>query len=139
MCIFSCETLTAVNNLGLSAEDRNSVNAIIMAIKCHVDGHINESMERCRLQCRVQQPGESFDDYLVSLWELAKICNFCSEECSQKSIHDQIIEGLLDGDTIEELLKQQNLTLDATITTCRTQEAAKKQRQDITDRSVLAI
>ena len=88
---------------------------------------------------RVQQPGESFDDYLVSLRELAKTCNFCSAECSQKSIRDQIIEGLLDGDTIEELLKQQNLTLDATITTCRAQEAAKKQRQDITDHSVLAI
>ena len=43
---FSRETLTVVNNLGLSAEDRNSVNAIITAIKCHVDGHINESMER---------------------------------------------------------------------------------------------
>ena len=73
-------------------------------------------------------PGKSFDYYLVSLRELAKTCNFCSAECSQKSIRDQIIERLLDGDTIEELLKQQNLTLDATITTCRAQEAAKKQR-----------
>ena len=71
--------------------------------------------------------------------ELSKACNFCSAECSQKSIHDQIIEGLLDGDTIEELLKHQNLTLDATITTCRGQEAAKKQSKDITDHSVLAI
>ena len=136
---FSRETLTVVNNLGLSADDRNSVGAIITAIKRHVDGHINESMERRRLRHRVQQPGESFDNYLVSLWELAKTCNFCSATCSQKSIRDQIIEGLLDGDTIEELLKQQNLTLDATITTCCAQEAAKEQRQDITDHSVLAI
>ena len=44
---------------------------------------------------------------------------------SQKSIHDQIIKGLVDGDTIEELLKQQNITLDATITMCRAQEATK--------------
>jgi len=136
---FLRETLTVVNNLGLSEEDRNSATAIIAAIKRHVDGHINESMERRWLQRRVQQPGESFDDYLVSLWELAKTCNFCSAVCSQKSIRDQIIEGLVDGDTIEELLKQRDLTLDATITTCRAQEAAKKQCQDITDHSVLAI
>ena len=62
---FSRETLTVVNNLGLSANDKNNVGAIITAIKCHVDGHINESMERRRLRRRVQQPGESFDDYLV--------------------------------------------------------------------------
>ena len=106
--MFSPETLTVVNNLGLSADDRNSVNTIITAIKCHVDGCINESMERRRLRHRVQQPGKSFDDYLVSLRELAKTCNFCSAECSKKSIRDQIIERLLDGDTIEELLKQQS-------------------------------
>jgi len=136
---FSRETLTVVNNLGLSIEDRNCANAIIMAIKCHVDRHINESMERHRLRRRVQQPGESFDDYLVSLRELAKIYNFCSAQCSQKSIRDQIIEDLLYGNTIEELLKQQNLTLDPTVTTFRAHEAAKKQHQDITDQSVLAI
>jgi len=96
-------------------------------------------MERRQLWPRLQQPDESFDDYLVSLQELAKTCNFCSAEHSQKCICDQIIEGLLDGDTIEELLKQQNLTLDSTITTFRAQEAAKKQRQDIIDHSVLAI
>ena len=69
---FSRETVSVVNNLGLSADDRNGVNAIISEIKRHVDGHINESMEHHRLRCRVQQPGDSFDDYLVSLQELAK-------------------------------------------------------------------
>ncbi|XP_065893428.1 uncharacterized protein [Dysidea avara] len=136
---FSRETLTVVNNLGLSEEDRNNAEAVIAAIKRHVDGHINESMERRRLRRRVQQPGESFDNYLVSLRVLAKTCNFCSTACSQKSIRDQIIEGLVDGDTIEQLLRQQNLTLDTTITMCCAQEAAKTQRKDITDHSVLAI
>ena len=45
----------------------------------------------------------------------------------------------MDGDTIEQLLRQQNLTLDTTITMCRAQEAAKTRRKDITDHSVLAI
>ena len=136
---FSRETLTVLNNLGLSEEDRNNAEAVIAAIKHHVDGHINESMERHRLRRRVQQLGESIDDYLVSLRELAKTCNFCSTACSQKSIRDQIIEGLVDGDTIEQLLRQQILTLDTTITMCRAQEAAKTQRKDMTDHSVLAI
>ena len=72
--------------------------------------------------------GESFDNFLVSLRELAKTCKFCSDECIQKSIRDQIVEGLIDGDTVEDLLKESDLTLEATISKCRAQEAAKQQR-----------
>ena len=96
-------------------------------------------MERRKLCRRVQQQGESLDDYLVSLRELTKTCNFCSEECTQKSIRDQIIEGLLDGDTVEHLLRKHNLTLATTITMCRAQEAAKQQHKDIAGHFVLAI
>ena len=52
-----------------------------------------------------------------------------------ENIRDQIIEGLLDGDTVEHL----DLTLTTTITMCRAQEAAKQQHKDIADHSVLAI
>jgi len=60
----------------------------------------------------------------------------------QKSIQDQIIEGSLDGDITENLLKQPDLTLDAAITLCRAQEAAKKQRGEMNSANpgaVLAI
>ena len=49
-----------------------------------------------------------------------------------KSIRDQIIEGLNDGDTIEDLLQESGLTLATTITKCQNREAAKKHRVDIT-------
>ena len=45
----------------------------------------------------MQQQGETFDDFLVSLRELEKTCNFCSDACAQQGIRDQISEGLLDG------------------------------------------
>ena len=43
---FSRETLTVVDNLGLTTEERNDSSTIIAALKRHVEGHINESMER---------------------------------------------------------------------------------------------
>ena len=46
----------------------------------------------------------------------------------QKNIRDQIIEGLRDGDTVESLLQEVDLTLTNTITKCRSKEAAKKNR-----------
>ena len=139
---FSRETLTIVENLGLTTEQRKNVDAIISALKGHIEGHRNESMERHNLRRRKQQPGESFDDFLVSLRELAKTCNFCSNECTEKNLRDQIIEGIRDGDTVEHLLRQRTLTLNTAITTCRAEEAAKRQRKDISEPipgAVLAI
>lgn len=128
---FSRETVTIVDNLGLTAAQRRDATRIVAAISQYVEGQMNESVERRHFRQRRQQPGESFDDFLVSLRELAKTCNFCTDECTQKSIRDQIVEGLLDGDAIEDLLKERELTLDAAILKCRAQEAAKQQREEI--------
>ena len=57
-----------------------------------------------------------------------KTCNFCNDGCTQKSMHDQIIEGLLGGDTVEHLLQEKDVSLDTAIHMCQAQEAAMKQR-----------
>lgn len=85
------ETLAIVNNLGLSVGQRNDVDAIISTIKCHINGQINESVDRHNLRSHTQQTGESFDDFFVALRKLIKICNFCSNQCTQKNIRDHII------------------------------------------------
>ena len=38
--------------------------------------------------------------------------------CMQKGVRDQIIEGLSDGDTIEDLLQMSNPTLQAAVEKC---------------------
>ena len=98
LCL-SRETVAIVDNLGLSDEQRNNVDTVIQAIKRHIDGQINESVERRNLRNRTQQLGESFDDFLVALREMTKTCNFCNPQCAKKNIRDQIITGLLDKDT----------------------------------------
>ena len=127
---FSRETLSIVQNLGLTTEQRNDVTTIIEALQSYVDGHLNEIIERRNFGRRVQQPGESFDDFLIALRELAKTCKFCSDACTE-DIRDQVIEGASDGDTIEDLLQENNLTLAKTISMGRSREAAKKHRSDI--------
>ena len=127
LCL-SRETLAVVHNLGLSEAQMKKPAVIIEAMQKYVDGHINETMERHKFHRRTQQQGETFDDYLISLRELAKTCKFCSDACMQRSIRDQIIEGLRDGDTVEDLLQESELTLTTTVAKCRSKEAAKKNR-----------
>ena len=90
---FSRETVTVVDNLGMTVAQRGSVDEIISAIEQYVRGQLNESVERRNFRQRVQQEGESFDDFLVALRELAKTCNFCSDECIQKNIRNHWARG----------------------------------------------
>ena len=76
-------------------------------------GAINETVERRNFRKRQQFARESFDD----------------------ALRDRIIEGLLNGDTVKELLRQKDLALSKTMQVCRAHEAAKQQRLEITGNS----
>ena len=43
---FSRDTLSIVQNLGLTEEQKGSMDETIHAIKRYIDGHINETVER---------------------------------------------------------------------------------------------
>ena len=91
-------------------------------MKRYIDGHVNKTVERKNFCKHTQKVGKSFDDFLVSLQELVKTCNFCSDACTNKNIRDQII------DTTKDLLQETNLILDKAISKRQAQEAAKKQQ-----------
>ena len=111
------------------------MTTIIEALQAYIDGHLNETVERRNFRCRKQQAGETFNDYLISLRDLAKTCRFCSDSCIEKNIWDQLIEGISDSDTVEDLLQENNLNLTRAIAICCSKEAAKRHRFDITRES----
>ncbi len=51
----------------------------------------------------------------------------CNNDCLQHSLRDQLVEGVIDRETVQDLLKEQTLTLEKAINTCRAMEAAKKE------------
>lgn len=101
----------------------NQPDAVIQAMQEYID----EIVER-----QWQQQGESFDNFLIVLCKLIKTCKFCLETCAQKNLRDQIIEGLRDTETVEDLLKENNHTLNSTIARCRIWEATRKHCSDVT-------
>ena len=135
LCL-SRETLAVVHNLGLSEAQIKKPSAIIEAMQKYEDRHINETMERYKFRHRTQQEGETFDDYLISLRDLAKTCKFCSDACIQKSIRDQIIEGLRDGDTAEDPFT--GVRTNTYHHSCQMQEQRSGQEEPVTDGSSIA-
>ena len=55
-----------------------------------------------------------------------KTCKFCSDICTQESIHEQIIESLIDSSTIEDLLQEVDQILHIATTTAN-EKAVKLQ------------
>ena len=74
------------------------MSLIITALKWYVNGHVNETVDHRNFCRHFQQPGESFNDYYVSLCATSAWKGY-----SLKSILDQILEGFVDGEIIVDL------------------------------------
>ena len=84
---FSRETASVVDKLGLPEEDKKKIDKIIQALKVHVEGAVNETVERRNFRKRRQHTQESFDDFLFALRDLIKTCNYCAaDDCVNKAL-----------------------------------------------------
>ena len=126
-------SLRILRNLGLTDDQLADAAIIVERLKCYARGQLNESVERRNFRNRMQQPGETVNDYMVELRNLVRTCNFCGDTCTEKALRDQLIEGLHDSEVVEDLLKVQELTLATAINNARASESAKKNLANISD------
>ena len=105
-----------------------TVDEILTALQDYAVGLTNETYERFVFRKKKQDEGESFDSFFSKLCVLIKSCNFCAA-CSDSLMRDQIVTGVRDHDTRQDLLKVQNLTLQKCTDICRAAEAASSNNQ----------
>ena len=104
-------------------EDRNNMADILVKYDQHFLGQKQEFFERFQFNRRNQESGESIDEYVSVLRNLAKTCGFC--DCMRELLlMDRLLLGISDDKTREELLSTHDLTLSKTIEICRAKEAA---------------
>ena len=77
-----------MDNIGLPEEDRRKVYTIIDALKSHMKGAINETVERRNFRKRQQFARDYFNDFLVALRDLVKTCNYCTDACTDNAVRD---------------------------------------------------
>ena len=118
------EAMRIFNGLKFSdGEDRNNMADVIKKFDQHFLGQTQESFERFQFNRRNQESGESIDEYVSVLRNMAKTCGFC--DCMRELlIMDRILLGILDDKTREELLSTHDLTLVKALEICRAREAA---------------
>ena len=118
------EAMRIFNGMKFSeGEDRNKMADILVKYDQHFLGQTQEFFERFQFNRRDQASGESIDEYLSVLRNMAKTCGFC--DCMRDLlIMDRLLLGISDDKTREELLSTHDLTLNKAIDICRGMEAA---------------
>ncbi|UYV78582.1 hypothetical protein LAZ67_16002066 [Cordylochernes scorpioides] len=106
-------------------DEKENYEQTKMALDKYFTPHKNVVTERFKFRQRVQKDDESIDNYLISLRELSKSCEFGNLEADM--IRDQIIEKCNNKQLKEKLLQQENLTLSKTIDIARMLEISRKE------------
>ena len=122
---FTSETRNIYESLTLTAEDREDSATIMDALEIFAKGIINETMERHIFNCRNQEDGEQFDDFLTEIKILSKNCNFCNT-CYNGLLRDRIVNGIQNDAVRQKLLSQKDLNLEKAINICRADEKARE-------------
>ena len=108
---------------GIPGSESASVEEIVAAMQQHLRRQRNVLLDRRDFDSRVQQEGESFDEYLCTLKEIAAFCDFCSA-CADERLRDRIVVGVRSDEARRRMLEQNDLTLMTAADICRAAENA---------------
>ena len=101
---------TRVVRYGLPVAQDADVNAVITAMQAHLRRQRNVIIDRRDFFTRVQELGETVDDFLCGLKEIASFCDFC-HHCLDNRFRDRIVVGTRDEEARRRMLEKPDLTL----------------------------
>ena len=124
ICVMGDNAEKIFESFGLTEVDRLTFDQVMAKFDDYFNLKRNIVHERARFYERCQQPGETIDTYIRSLYELAAVAEVPSKE---EAIRDKLIIGGLSKDLREKLQLQADLTLQQAISQARQYEQVKSQ------------
>ena len=110
-------------------EDKKNLKDIIAKFDQHFLGETKEFFERFKFNKRNQQPGETIDQYVSVLRNMAKTCGMC--DCMrEKLLMDRLLLGVTDEIMRERCISSADMDLSRAIDTCRASIQLKAMRNE---------
>ena len=113
-----------VVRFGLPIPADASTADVIAAMHAHLRRQRNVVIDRCDFNMRMQEPGETVDDYICALKEIASCCDFC-QQCADDRFRDHLVVGTSDDEARRRMLELPDLTFQAAADLCRASESAR--------------
>ena len=118
------ETLTSTN---ISAESRKEYGEVVKQFDDFFRVRKNVIFEHARFHQRTQLPGESAEQFITVLYDLADSCDYGG--LKEEMIRDRIVVGIRNKALSERLQLDAKLTLESAKTSVRQREAVHEQQQ----------
>ncbi|XP_018366780.1 PREDICTED: uncharacterized protein K02A2.6-like [Trachymyrmex cornetzi] len=125
------QAVDVIDTLGLSEDELKVKDTIIAKLDTYFVPKTNESVERHKLNMRIQGPTESFNDFLQDLRNIAASCNFGNMK--DDLIKDRIVCGIYNAKVKDRLLREDGLDLDKAIKICRAAECTENHLKNLYD------
>lgn len=106
-------------------EDVDDFETVLDKLNTYFIPKVNVIHERARFYLRAQKHGESAEEYIRTLYELAETCQF--GPVKTENIRDRLVIGILDKELSEKLQLTADLTLERAVETVRHSEQVKGQ------------
>ena len=106
--------------------DDQKIAPVLKKLGEYCEPRKNIPFERYRFNRRVQDPGETYDQYRTALRKLAEGCNF-EAIYPEEILRDRLLFGIRDNKVRERLLRETSLTLAKTDEICRASESTTAQ------------
>lgn len=133
MSTIGTEAVLLFNTFGCTPDELGSLDAIKLRFNTYFTPKINLTYERFQFNRMNQEDGEIFDDFLTRIKAQSAKCEFGALHDSL--LMDKIVIGIHSETVREQLLAQDDLTLDRVTQKCRASELACKQLRSLKDDS----
>ena len=113
----------------LPAKDGSTYNVVKDRFERHFVHRRNPIYERVCFNSRMQQPVESVDSSVTSLYNLVEHCEYGN--LREQMIRDRLVVSLQDANLAKKLQLEPDLTLASAVTRARNSEAVKGQQATV--------
>lgn len=110
-------------------KDNEEVEKVIDAFNEYFGTKTNVIMVRFKFFTRIQEKGESIDEYVTALKLLSQRCEF--EQLEDSLVRDKIVCGVADSALRDRLLRADDLTLEKAIKICQANELSTDENRQI--------
>ena len=115
----------------ITSEERKSYNTVLEKFDGHFQVRRNKIFERARFNKRDQLCGESAEQYITVLYQMAERCEYGN--LTLEMIRDRLVVGISDSALSQKLQMDSALTLDKAKRLIRQQETVRKQQDVLKD------
>lgn len=105
-------------------EEEDDYEIVLEKLDNYFVPKVNTIHERARFHQRIQRTGETAEEYIRTLHELADTCAF--GEVKEENIRDRLVIGILDKELSEKLQMMPDLTLSKAVELVRQSEQVKQ-------------